>query len=337
MSKQAVPTLRAAHLLPYLDFFLKRGARIDNILSQFRLPTALEDQPEAQLPLLPALRMLSYLEQNQGVHDVGIVISNSIDLKLLVPSSQQAILSAPTLQQALDAFLKAANTEWSVFEGWVCSEGADVKLCTSHRISMDHEELRVMKIHFMLLFVAVIRAFAGPRWFPNAIGLRCRVPFSPQIGRHFPNTRFFFGQSCSWLQIHQTMLGLRKAQSHPTAPLLLTKVIPDRDQEEDLVTSLKRVLTTYLADGYPSIELAAEISGMSVRTLQRNLAQADTTYSKLVEDARFEAASDLLSNSNTKIIDVAYAVGYEDPSHFSRAFRRLAGVTPREYRMGRVA
>jgi AraC-like DNA-binding protein len=339
MSKQSVPTFRAAHLLPYLSFFEARGVHIDGILNKFKLPTRLQDQPEARLPLFPAVRLLSHLEHNQGVRDVGILISDRINLKLLSSLNQQSISSAYTLEQAFDAFLGATNIESSVVEGWIHKEGADAKLCQSHKISMDYEELRVMKIHFMLLFLAVIRVFAGPRWFPSAVGLRCRVPFGPQIGRYFPNTRFLFGQSSSWLGIQREMLGLRNSQCRPSSPasLMLTEAIPDASPLEDLVISLKRVLTTYLADGYPSIDLAAEISGTSVRTLQRHLAQAHTTYSKVVEDARFEAASDLLSNSDTKIIDVAYAVGYEDPSHFSRAFRRLAGKTPREYRTCRVA
>ena len=29
---------------------------------------------------------------------------------------------------------------------------------------------------------------------------------------------------------------------------------------------------------------------------------------------------------------VNFATGYDDPSHFSRAFRRLAGVSPSRYR-----
>jgi AraC-like DNA-binding protein len=33
-----------------------------------------------------------------------------------------------------------------------------------------------------------------------------------------------------------------------------------------------------------------------------------------------------------KIIDIAYKLGYEDLSHFTRAFRHLAGLSPREYR-----
>jgi AraC-like DNA-binding protein len=76
---------------------------------------------------------------------------------------------------------------------------------------------------------------------------------------------------------------------------------------------------------------------MSVRTLQRNLAKAGLTYSKVVEYARFEAAAEMLARPDLKIIDIAYSLGYEDPSHFSRAFRRMIGQSPREFRLKRLA
>jgi AraC-like DNA-binding protein len=336
MSSQPVPTFRAAHLAPYLKFFQEKGVYTEAVLSKFKLPTALEDQPEAILPLLPVVRLLSYLERTQGVHDSGILISNHINLKLLNPVNQQLISSAPTVQVALDLFLRAAVTESSVVEGWVSLEGDEVRLCNSYGISIDDEEIRIIKIHFLLLIIAVIRVFTGPRWFPRQIGFQCRTPLSPVSGKHFPGTQFVFGQPCSWLSIPKEMLGIRKSggeASRRTTSSLLDEVFPSTGYRESFERSLKRVITAYLADGYPSIELAGEITGMSVRTLQRNLAQAKTSYSKLVEDARFEAASDLLKKSDTKIIDVAYAVGYEDPSHFARAFRRVTGITPRQYRL----
>jgi transcriptional regulator GlxA family with amidase domain len=53
---------------------------------------------------------------------------------------------------------------------------------------------------------------------------------------------------------------------------------------------------------------------------------------RYVMRARVERAKTLLRNSMMSILDVALAVGFSDQSHFSKVFRRLAGITPGAYR-----
>jgi AraC-like DNA-binding protein len=43
-------------------------------------------------------------------------------------------------------------------------------------------------------------------------------------------------------------------------------------------------------------------------------------------------AEQMLANLRDKIGDVARALGYSDPAHFTRAFRRWTGLTPRDFR-----
>lgn len=85
--------------------------------------------------------------------------------------------------------------------------------------------------------------------------------------------------------------------------------------------------------GQIEIAAVANMTDVSVRTLQRKLAMAGLTYSDLVRRARFEAAVQELENSSARIIDIAYDLGYVDPSNFSRAFRRMAGTSPLQFRM----
>ena len=40
----------------------------------------------------------------------------------------------------------------------------------------------------------------------------------------------------------------------------------------------------------------------------------------------------MLCESTGTVTEIAYSVGYSDPSNFARAFRRLTGVSSREYR-----
>ena len=53
---------------------------------------------------------------------------------------------------------------------------------------------------------------------------------------------------------------------------------------------------------------------------------------KYVLQARMHRAVHLLRDQNLRVSDVARAVGFEDPFHFSRSFRKELGVSPRLFK-----
>jgi AraC-like DNA-binding protein len=84
-----------------------------------------------------------------------------------------------------------------------------------------------------------------------------------------------------------------------------------------------------------SIELVAETMGTSVRTLQRRLRTVGLTYSEVVRRARRAAAQKMLTDREAGIGEIARALGYSHPGHFTRAFEHWTGSTPREFRAGK--
>ena len=53
---------------------------------------------------------------------------------------------------------------------------------------------------------------------------------------------------------------------------------------------------------------------------------------EFINRARIQKSCRLLKRSDASIVEIAVAVGYNNLSHFNRCFRRLMGVSPREYR-----
>jgi len=56
------------------------------------------------------------------------------------------------------------------------------------------------------------------------------------------------------------------------------------------------------------------------------------SYSKLVDQVRFDLAVDLIQNSGLRLTDIAAELGYSSLGNFTRAFQRFAGVPPEEFR-----
>lgn len=62
---------------------------------------------------------------------------------------------------------------------------------------------------------------------------------------------------------------------------------------------------------------------------QRDIGQ---TISQFMQALRVEEASIALANASLSIKNIAYALGYADPQHFSHAFHRYKGMSPTRYR-----
>jgi AraC-like DNA-binding protein len=97
---------------------------------------------------------------------------------------------------------------------------------------------------------------------------------------------------------------------------------------------VQQIITALLADAgrAANIDVVAKTMETSVRTLQRRLRATGVTYSEVVQRARRAAAQRMLTNRGAGIGEIARALGYSDPAHFTRAFQRWTGSTPRDFR-----
>jgi AraC-like DNA-binding protein len=89
-----------------------------------------------------------------------------------------------------------------------------------------------------------------------------------------------------------------------------------------LVEDVRREVRAAMAGGDQRIDEVARMLGMSGRTLQRRLAGDGLTYAAIVDEIRLEAAKIALADLSMSLSHVAYLVGFEEQSSFSRAFKR---------------
>lgn len=72
--------------------------------------------------------------------------------------------------------------------------------------------------------------------------------------------------------------------------------------------------------------------GMSGRTLQRRLAEEETSFSTELDLARASRARTLLLDRALSLYEIGWMLGFSDQSAFSRAFKRWAGGPPSAFR-----
>ena len=94
-------------------------------------------------------------------------------------------------------------------------------------------------------------------------------------------------------------------------------------------------LTEHLREGEPTQASVAKLCAMSERTLQRRLQDEGTSFAQLLDDVRSTLGRMYLSDAKLAVFEVAFLLGYSEPSAFNRAFRRWTGTSPSEFRRSR--
>ncbi|RZI82483.1 MAG: AraC family transcriptional regulator, partial [Rubrivivax sp.] len=102
----------------------------------------------------------------------------------------------------------------------------------------------------------------------------------------------------------------------------------DRGLVEQLAATLKEMLPS----GEPRQEDVAARLSMTLRTLQRRLADLDTCYRDVLNDTRHRLALDHLAKARYSVGEISFLLGFSEVSAFTRAFRRWTGVSPSAWR-----
>ncbi|MDD2876668.1 MAG: AraC family transcriptional regulator [Acidiphilium sp.] len=88
-----------------------------------------------------------------------------------------------------------------------------------------------------------------------------------------------------------------------------------------------------LLSGQTGIDKVATRLGLTRRTMQRRLAANGLTFERLAQTIILSEAKARLRDTDNRITDIALELGYSDPAHFTRAYRRWTGCAPHAWRM----
>ncbi len=320
---------RCQFLIPFADILSEMGASAGSLLEKARLPPSLEEKADHYVPILQAIDFAEVASRSQGITDFGYHASRRLQYCHLSEKTRTLIGHAPTLLVALQQACRWASIEDSNLSNWIERHDDHVRYCSRLTGTKGLQHLEHSQWLQNIFPIYIVQQFAGPDWAPATIAFEARYTPSLACQASWPNTRFLSGQESSWIEVPVSLLSLPNrakkngscSQDEHAAP-----------SEHDIIATLKLMLPSYLDQRLPGLSEIAAMAGASTRSLQRKLALAGLTYSDLIDTVRFENASRLLRDTDSKIIEIAFSSGYADPAHFTRAFRRISGVTPRQFR-----
>lgn len=296
-------------------------------------PAPTEESPDLYLSMPRVLECVAANGGAAGAMELGFLAAQRASFGGLRHEFQCAMIAAPSGLARLQSFFRYGKREDTGVRTGFSLEGRSIRVFCESPGFERHPALVVTEWMNLLAIVSILRSLAGATWSPAEITLISRRAPHEAARATFPNTRILCGQG------HTSVLVPREVLARPCREAITAQDLePEMDATEllratDPLYTIRELVKPYLRDKPLLIHDLAALLGTSERSLQRHLAAMGTSYSQLVAEARYQVACDLLERDDVRIMEIAFAAGYQNPSHFSRAFRRFAGISPIEYRL----
>jgi AraC-like DNA-binding protein len=176
--------------------------------------------------------------------------------------------------------------------------------------------------YMIAIIIQVIQQCAGPRWLPPEVKVSSSKK-ALQIPDEWKSIKFTWGSAATEIRIPEKILAL---------PLTEQAIKKTSDPVPVAPLEFSELVRTQILTNTIGLENAAQQTGLSSKTLKRKLLQANTSYSEIADQLRLEIAQSKLKNPEIPIHAIARELGYEHHANFTRAFKRMCGITPQEYR-----
>ncbi len=114
----------------------------------------------------------------------------------------------------------------------------------------------------------------------------------------------------------------------------LKKRLAEMELDDTFSARVRSALVELLPGGQCAIDDVCSCLSISKRTLQRKLADEDTTFQKQLNHTRELLAKNYLNHTNLSSEEIAFLLGYQDTNSFFRAFSLWTGKSVTEYKQG---
>ncbi|MBP7370584.1 MAG: AraC family transcriptional regulator [Arenimonas sp.] len=250
-----------------------------------------------------------------------------------------AWLSSATLQEGLNRLVR--------YSGIIGQKASFQCLKTSKSTRLIHLNHRTdsavsdaITDFSLSLIVDMCRKNAGPDFHPNLVKLSRQKPQDTKPYTTFFGCEVVFDAKENSLEIDRIIadspLPTSNLELATTLDGILSKQLASLDKS-NIVARCKHYFLMELTSGEPTEQALAKALGISLRSLQRKLAEDGTSYSRLFDEVRHELAQNYLSGSHRSVNEITFLLGFSEQSAFTRAFKRWHGKSPSNYRTENLA
>lgn len=293
------------------------------------------DDPNARYPLSATTRLWELAVNASGDPAIGLRVSRFV---------------SPTTFHALGYALVASGSLREVFERIVRYHQV-VSDALTLELSREGERYRFRLLKpqgspapafeaidaFAAIYVRTCRNRLGREYAPLAVHLRRPEPADPKPWHTVFRAPVFFGAEEDWLEFAAQDFDSHLDDANPELAAHNETVLKRTLAQLQPLTWERKVrgaIEAQLPDGEPSAERIAQALHLSLRSLQRHLADEGCRFDALLNECRENLALQHLRDPQCSLAEISHLLGFADTSSFSRAFKRWTGMTPGQFRDG---
>lgn len=321
---------RASSLGPISIVLDQHGGSVARVLKRVDLPFAILEQRELVVPLREQFRLLEAGAREIGDAFFGARLGAAVEARELSAFGAW-VCAAETLQAAIGRTHAGINAMLQTSTVLTLSRRGPAVRWSIEFVEPESEGRHHNEFLGLGYMISMVRGYAGPHWRPNAVMTALPRGSATRQLEDIYGTNVSHGHAAPAIEFDASLLcsapfaaGLPRSRGIAAEP-----PVPE---QSDMLATVASVLELALLEGYPRVEWVAKKLGMTRRSLQRRLQDHGTTFNKAVEGLLRRRAEVLLAEGSVPVTEVAFTLGYADPAHFTRAFRRWAGVSPSQYR-----
>lgn len=331
-------TVASSLLIDFLAYLGRQGLAAERVCQAAQLDRRRLDDPHARVPAAAMERLWAAAEQLTGDPDLGLHSAaeyNPGALNIL----GYVILSCPDAATVLDRLARYAPLLNDGLRVGVRHEAGRTVCHFGAAEGVDSFLLRTPRQAVETLaagIVLTLQRLAQPAPLPLHIHFRHAAPERLAEHRRLLGTALHFGQAENAVVYAQAALGAGLLSADPA---LLAVFEADARRRLELLPAhgsvggrVQALVAARLKGEVPTLATVAGMLGMSERSVQRSLSDERTSYRDIVDQVRRTLALAHLARPGTTATDVAFLLGFSEPSAFTRAFRRWTGASPSRYR-----
>jgi len=323
-----VPAVHALHLAEIVGAW---GVTAQELFARVGLEEAKLVQPGARLTLRELESLVVSARAMTGEAGLGF----HVGLKMTIAAHGSlgfAAMTARSIREAAELAVRFAPTRTTALALRLDVEGDAAALHIEERADFGRARDAVLIALFVGIW-QIAKTLTG-RDLGGIVDVAAPMPpYFPRYAHLVPDHAVRFDRPANALRFPASVLDLPLVTADGAA-LRVARETCERELERlgpgDTVQQVRELL--FDDDRVRRVGEVAKALHVSTRTLKRRLAERDTSFTKLVEEARRDRAVLLLSNPAHSVEEVAARLGYSDAGNFARAFRRWTGQSPTEFR-----